>query len=367
MRMASRTLAIAVADELRQVVDLGDSDAGWQGAREVASAASTPCFTARMLAPICCEMLIEIASRPLPVTSSVRSGAPGTTVPRSETRMVAPFLDDHRRAGDLVGARPQPRREREVLLARSARIGPTGAQLVLRLQRFGDVGDGEVGGSELQRDRAPPRSRACRSPAPRSGRRPARAPAPAHHVDRVVVQLGRGKVAGHAEDEHREDRRRQPLDDQLGVGGQFAANLRDPVLHLLQRDDHVGGGIELRGDFGGAADASRPHAADAGHLHHRLLDRPRDRQHHRLRRQRAALGDDDDAGELERRIDAARQREGARWRRRRRARRRRATAARPCRMRQGGDVHWLRAALDGDGGAVGKTRLPARDHRARRP
>ena len=53
----------------------------------------------------------------------------------------------------------------------------------------------------------------------------------------------------------------------------------------------------------------RAHAADARHLHHRLLDRPRHRQHHRLRRQRAAVGDDDDARKLERRIDAAGQRE----------------------------------------------------------
>ncbi len=33
---------------------------------------------------------------------------------------------------------------------------------------------------------------------------------------------------------------------------------------------------------------------------------------------------------------------------------------------QGGDVHGF-AALDGDGGAIGKARLSARDHRARRP
>ena len=45
-----------------------------------------------MLASICCEMLMATASRPLPVTSSVRSGEPGNTVPRSATRIVAPFF-----------------------------------------------------------------------------------------------------------------------------------------------------------------------------------------------------------------------------------------------------------------------------------
>ena len=60
-----------------------------------------------MLAPICCEMLTDTASRPLPVMSSVRSGDPGNTWPMSAMRTVAPFFtstgvapisstDDHR-------------------------------------------------------------------------------------------------------------------------------------------------------------------------------------------------------------------------------------------------------------------------------
>ena len=77
-----------------------------------------------------------------------------------------------------------------------------------------------------------------------------------HDVERVVVQLGRRQVAGQAEDEHGKHRRRQALDRQLGVGRQLAADLRDAVLHLLQRDDHVGRRVELRGDLGRAADAA---------------------------------------------------------------------------------------------------------------
>ena len=37
-------------------------------------------------------MLIDTASRPLPVMRSVRSGAPRVTVPRSDTRRVVPFF-----------------------------------------------------------------------------------------------------------------------------------------------------------------------------------------------------------------------------------------------------------------------------------
>ena len=66
-------------------------------------------------------------------------------------------------------------------------------------------------------------------------------------------------------------------------------------------------GFELRRNLGGAAERRRPDAADAGHLHDRLLERPGDRQHHGAGRQRAAVADDHDARELERRVDAARE------------------------------------------------------------
>ncbi len=78
---------------------------------------------------------------------------------------------------------------------------------------------------------------------------------------------------------------------------------------ICSADDHVGRRIELRRDLRRAADALRPHAAHARHRHDDLLDRPRHDERHRLRRQRARVRDDDDARELQRRVDAARQRE----------------------------------------------------------
>ena len=64
-------------------------------------------------------------------------------------------------------------------------------------------------------------------------------------------------------------------------------------------------GIELRRDFRRAADALRPDSTHAGHRHDDLLDRPGHDQRHRLRRQCSRVRDDDDARELQRRIDAA--------------------------------------------------------------
>jgi hypothetical protein len=56
-----------------------------------ASVRSIPALTARMLAPGCCEMLTTAASRPLPVTRAVRSGAPGKTRATSATRTATPL------------------------------------------------------------------------------------------------------------------------------------------------------------------------------------------------------------------------------------------------------------------------------------
>ena len=168
-----------VADELGEVVDLGDVDARRQRRRERRRApASTPCLTARMFAPICCEMLIETASRPLPVTSSVRSGEPGVTSPDVRHADGRAVLDDDRRVGDLLGDVHRPEASDRCCCPPS-RKRPTGTQLVLRLQRIRDVGDRQAGGGQLRRDRARPRSRACRWPALRSARRRARAPVPA--------------------------------------------------------------------------------------------------------------------------------------------------------------------------------------------
>ena len=76
-------------DELGEVVDPADPDAGGQRRSRAASVASTPAFRSRMLAPICCAMLTETASRPLPVTSSVRSGDPASADVRGRDRRAA--------------------------------------------------------------------------------------------------------------------------------------------------------------------------------------------------------------------------------------------------------------------------------------
>ena len=151
MRMASRTLAIDARDELRQVVDLGDVECRRAGrAPDRQALRRRPASASRMFAPICCEMLIETASRPLPVTSSVRSGEPGDD--RAEVRHAdgGAVLDDDRRGAIWSIERPQPGGEREVLLAR---LGETSdrQQLVLRLQRVGDIGDRQAGGRSASR------------------------------------------------------------------------------------------------------------------------------------------------------------------------------------------------------------------------
>jgi hypothetical protein len=92
MRIASRTLAIDSATNSARSYTLVMRNPAGSVRVKVVSAASTPCFNVRMLAPICCEMLIDTASRPLPVMSIVRSGAPGTTAPTSLTRIAAPFF-----------------------------------------------------------------------------------------------------------------------------------------------------------------------------------------------------------------------------------------------------------------------------------
>ena len=72
-----------------------------------------------MLAPICCEMLIDTASRPLPVTSSVRSGDAGkdrAEIGDADRRAVLHRAPAPRAISS--GAGPEPRGEREVLLAR---------------------------------------------------------------------------------------------------------------------------------------------------------------------------------------------------------------------------------------------------------
>ena len=121
----------------------------------------------------------------------------------------------------------------------------------------------------------------------------------AHDVERVVVQIGGGHRACEIQDVHRKRGGSEPLDDEIGACRENLPRVVDLPLHLLQGDDHVGCGLELGGDFSRAAECRRTHAANARYLHHRLLERPRYRQHHRLRRQRAAVTDDDDTREFQ--------------------------------------------------------------------
>src|SRR6185436_9249551 len=79
-------------------------------------------------------------------------------------------------------------------------------------------------------------------------------------------------------------------------------------------------------------------APDPGHRHDHLLDRAGDDQRHRLRRQRARVRDDDDAGELQRRVDAAGQAIGGDDAADYQRRRQQANGARML-QRLAGDVH----------------------------
>src|SRR6185503_3949582 len=124
----------------------------------------------------------------------------------------------------------------------------------------------------------------------------------------------------------------------LGVARQLAGDLGDAVLHHLQRHHHVGRGRELRRDLRRAADAARADAPDPGHRHDHLLDRAGDDQRHRLRRQRARVRDDDDAGKLQRRVDAAGQAIGGDDAADYQRRRQQANGARML-QRLAGDVH----------------------------
>ena len=192
-----------------------------------------------------------------------------------------------------------------------ARLGETahGSKKILRLQLVGDIRDGEPGRIQLQRvehdlDFARIAGLHLDDARAWNPRQPG-----ADHVQRVVVEIRRRQIAGECQHEHGEDRRGEPFHRELGVGRQLAANFGDAVLQLLQRKHHVGRRIELRRNLGAAANALRAHAANAWHFERRLFEWPRDDEHHRTRRQRAAVRDDHDARELQRRVDAAGQRE----------------------------------------------------------
>jgi hypothetical protein len=215
-------------------------------------------------------------------------------------------LDHERRRRNVLDALPHPRRQHEMLQTAGV-VAADGVEPVCRFERVGDVADG-------QPRRGQPRRIGDDFDLARVGRqhldvadaghaRQRRA----HDVEGVVVEVGGRQAAAQVDAEKRERRRRQPLDREIEILRERAARFRDPSLRLLQRQDHVGGRVELRRDLRRAAERRRAHAPDARHFEQRLLDRAGHGQHHRLRGNGAAVADDDDAREDQRRIDVARE------------------------------------------------------------
>ena len=207
-------------DEFREVVGLGERETGRQRRAQIAAApASTPARTSRMLAPICCEMLMLAATLPSPLMSAVRSGAPVCTVATSATRMVAPPLTTSGVRRDVVDGLPQARRQHKVLQTAGG-ITAGRLQLVRGLQRVGDVANRQVAAAE-------PRGIGDDLDLPRVARqhldvadaRHSRERRP-HHIERVVVEIGRRQAARQVDADEGKRRRRQAVDRELEVSGQ---------------------------------------------------------------------------------------------------------------------------------------------------
>ena len=105
-----------------------------------------------MFEPTCCETLMLAATRPSPVISMVRSGAPCWTVATSETRMVVPPLTTSGVGGmsssDFHSPDASTRCCRPPAVIAADRL-----QLVRGLERVGDVADGQAGGGRAAPDR----------------------------------------------------------------------------------------------------------------------------------------------------------------------------------------------------------------------
>ena len=108
----------------------------------------------------------------------------------------------------------------------------------------------------------------------------------------------------------RKQGRREPLDFDLEIGGQPRLNLAHARAHELQCVGHVGARGERDGDFARPTDGVRLHARHAGHHAHRLLEGPRDAEHHLPRAERGALGHDLDPRELKLGVDGRREEKG---------------------------------------------------------
>ena len=122
---------------------------------------------------------------------------------------------------------------------------------------------------------------------------------------RDVAQVHRRDRPCQVDAEDRKQRRGHPFGRDRRVRRQRACDLVGLRLHELQGVRHVGVGVEEHRDLGGPADGSRSDAPGAEHAPRRLLERPRDREHHQARCEIARVRHDDDARELDLGVDVA--------------------------------------------------------------
>jgi hypothetical protein len=107
-----------VADELGEVVDLGDGDAGRESLFQIGQRRVHALLHRQDVGADLLRNADRDGVAPVAVTRRVRSGEPGTTVPRSPTRMVAPPLTCTGAAAMSSAEAQRPRRQHEMLLAR---------------------------------------------------------------------------------------------------------------------------------------------------------------------------------------------------------------------------------------------------------
>jgi hypothetical protein len=225
-------------DELGEIVDTADTNAGRKGLGE---AGQRRIDTRFQIQDVCPDLLCDadrdgIAAIARHEQRAIRSTrCDGPDIPYANGRAV---LDQNRRVGNVVEVFPQSRREREMLQSRLLESADR-YQRVLGVEGVGNIDYRELGGVQLrwiENDLHFPR--VARQYLDRSS-----AGYPRqfgfHDIRCVVEEVGRRQRASHAQDEYRKDLRRHPFDLDLRIHWQVARNLGNPVLHLLERDDHV--------------------------------------------------------------------------------------------------------------------------------
>ncbi len=124
-------------------------------------------------------------------------------------------------------------------------------------------------------------------------------------VDRVIVQVGIGHVAVQNQAQNRENAGRQPLDLNLGLGGERAARFIHTRLHQLQRLLHIGARTEEDGNFRSAADGARTHPPHSQHGTHLFFNRTGNDEQSGVRRKIARVDQNHNAGKGQFRINIA--------------------------------------------------------------